>query len=699
MKVTEEVLTAYALGELEGDERKEVERHLAQHAEARTHVEEIRETAGLITKELSREPANGLTGEQRAKIATISRSRPSRFLRRLTVFAAAAVVLIVVTCVAIVVASNLIPYGSKRPASEDLAKAPAENASQWRSEIKVMPAQTPEGAAGRPSRLPASTTIAAGNYDKSLVENSRSSGTILVFDTSGNPVEAELIEELVECEEEEALDIDDGFIHGVQDVPTEFHTEQYENIVENDFLAAALNRLSTFSIDVDTASYSNVRRFLNQGRLPPPNAVRIEELVNYFDYDYVQPEGDRPFSVHVEIATCPWNLEHRLAKIGLKGKEIQTETRPPANIVFLLDVSGSMESANKLPLVKQAMRMLIKELADKDTISIAVYAGASGLVLPATSCERKNRILAALDRLSAGGSTNGGAGIELAYQTATGNFIEGGINRVILCTDGDFNVGVTDDGSLVDLIAKKAKSGVFLSVLGFGMGNYKDSRMEKLADKGNGNYAYIDTELEAQKVLCDQLSGTLVTIAKDVKIQIELNPDKVCAYRLIGYENRLLKKEDFNDDTKDAGEIGAGHTVTALYELVPCGVAIDIPGVDPLRYQKVAQPAETRDGGSVRDEFFFLKLRYKEPDGEKSKLIETAVADGGAQYSDASPDFKFAAAVAAFGMILRDSKYKGTTSLDAVLELAGEGVGADEAGYRKAFVELAKKARRIKAQE
>jgi Ca-activated chloride channel family protein len=472
--------------------------------------------------------------------------------------------------------------------------------------------------------------------------------------------------------------------------PDERGTEAYDRIYENPFRRVLDNPLSTFSIDVDTASYANVRRFLNGGRLPPPDAVRIEEFVNYFTYDYEPPFGPEPFATHVEVAGCPWNLDHRLLRIGLKGKEVPQDIRPPSNLVFLLDVSGSMNRPEKLPLLKKSMQMLVEHLTEIDRVAIVVYAGASGLVLPSTSCGDKQTLLDALERLKAGGSTHGSAGIQLAYEVATDNFIKDGVNRVILCTDGDFNVGITDRGQLIRLIEEKAESGVFLSVLGFGAGNLKDSTMEQLADKGNGNYSYIDTLREGEKVLVEQMEGTLVTIAKDVKIQIEFNPAQILAYRLIGYENRMLKKEDFNDDTKDAGEIGAGHTVTALYELITSDRPEDvgIPDVDPLKYQK--RGGLTSAAGSL--EILTLKLRYKEPDGDTSKLIEQPVTDSFAEYSQASGDFKFAASVAAFGMILRNSEHKGNATLEMVAELAYEGMGADAEGYRAEFLELVKKA-------
>ncbi|HWT01957.1 MAG TPA: VWA domain-containing protein [Pyrinomonadaceae bacterium] len=467
------------------------------------------------------------------------------------------------------------------------------------------------------------------------------------------------------------------------------NTEQYEHIDENPFLEVARAPLSTFSIDVDTASYSNTRRFLKEGQLPPKDAVRIEELINYFAYDYPQPVGEAPFSVTAEISEAPWNPRHRLVHIGLQGKRIPMENMPPANLVFLLDVSGSMNEPRKLPLVKTAMKTLAEQLTSRDRVAMVVYAGSSGLVLPSTPGDRRGEILSAIDRLEAGGSTNGGEGIELAYRIARENFIKGGVNRVILATDGDFNVGVTSQGDLVRLIEEKRQGGVFLSVLGFGTGNIKDSTMETLADKGNGNYAYIDSLNEARKVLGEQIGGTLYTIAKDVKIQVEFNPKQAAAYRLIGYENRLLRDRDFNDDTKDAGEIGAGHTVTALYEVVPYGQKFENPGVDPLKYQEPANPS----GMANSNELMTVKLRYKEPSQDQSKLVSVSLADSKGKLMAASENFKFASAVAAFGMLLRDSRYKSNASYNEVLELARSAVGADPQGYRSEFVQLVETAR------
>lgn len=478
--------------------------------------------------------------------------------------------------------------------------------------------------------------------------------------------------------------------------PPPSNTEGYDRITDNPFRRVIQEPLATFSIDVDTASYANVRRFIDQNQLPPKDAVRIEELINYFSYDYPAPSGAHPIAPSVEVAAAPWNPEHRLVRIGIRGKSIDLRRRPPSNLVFLIDVSGSMNEPNRLPLVISSMKLLVENLNENDRVAIVVYAGASGLALAPTSGSRKDVIMNALDNLRAGGSTNGGAGIQLAYSIAAQNFIRGGVNRVILATDGDFNVGVTNQGELIRLIEEKAKTGVFLSVLGFGMGNLKDSTLEKLADTGNGHYAYIDSLNEGRKVLVEEMSGTLMTIAKDVKIQIEFNPAQANAYRLIGYENRVLRNEDFNNDLKDAGDMGAGHTVTALFEVVPHGVTVPTPGVDPLKYQ--TPPVASRNS-SASGELLNLKIRYKEPEGDQSRLIEVPLVDRGAPFARASQDFRFAASVAAFGMILRDSPYKGSASLDAVIRMAEQSKGVDRNGYRSEFVELVRRARALQGRE
>ena len=474
--------------------------------------------------------------------------------------------------------------------------------------------------------------------------------------------------------------------------------EQYDEIVENPFIAVAADPLSTFSIDVDRASYSNMRRFIMQdGQLPPRDAVRIEELVNYFPYDYAEPEGDDPLAIHAEVAPAPWKTQHQLVRIGLQARRVKVENLPASNFVFLLDVSGSMMPPNKLPLVKAAMRLLVNQLRAKDRVAMVVYAGSAGLVLPSTPGDQKDKILDAIERLEAGGSTAGGEGIRRAYDEAVANFIRGGNNRVILATDGDFNVGASSDAEMVQLIEEKRRTGVFLTVLGVGEGNLQAAKMEKLADKGNGNYAYLDTISEAQKVLVHELGGTLYTVAKDVKIQVEWNPARVRAYRLIGYENRLLRNEDFTDDTKDAGEVGSGHSVTALYEVVPVGVNTDVTirMPDSLRYQQ--RSVQQSGGGGVGSgggpELLFVKVRYKQPDGDVSKLLSQPVLATAIQ--SPSTDFQFQAAVAEFGLLLRNSDFRGKADLSRVIAAARDARGSDPDGYRAEFVRLAEAVRGI----
>jgi secreted protein with Ig-like and vWFA domain len=481
--------------------------------------------------------------------------------------------------------------------------------------------------------------------------------------------------------------------------------ERYASLPESAFLAPADAPLSTFSIDVDTASYANVRRFLNDNQTPPADAVRLEELINYFPYRYDAPAADskQPFSVCVDVAEAPWAPHHRLARIGIKGREITGE-RGAANFVFLVDVSGSMQSHDKLPLVQRSLGMLCDQLRDDDRVAIVTYAGSTEVKLASTAGKDRAAIRAVIDHLTSGGGTNGAGGIHLAYGEAQKHFLKEGINRVIFCTDGDFNVGVSSEAELEELITAKAKSGVFLSVLGFGTGNLQDSKMEVIADKGNGNYAYIDSPAEARKVLVQQMTGTLITIAKDVKIQVEFNPAQVRSYRLLGYENRTLAAQDFNNDQKDAGEIGAGHTVTALYEIVPTDAPEEreIPLVDELRYQQpaakskepptmAARPPQPKLEG-INDELMTVKLRYKEPDGEISKLMEQPVRDSRALMNAAPQDFKFASAVAAFGMKLRQSHHAQDMSWDRIRTLAQQGKGEDKDGHRGEFLSLIDKA-------
>lgn len=467
---------------------------------------------------------------------------------------------------------------------------------------------------------------------------------------------------------------DDGLYH---------NTEDYDVIQENRFLSATEQPLSTFSIDVDAASYSNVRRFIQVGQMPPKDAVRIEEMINYFGYSYPEPKGEHPFSVTTELGDCPWAPEHKLLHIGLKGKTIPNDKLPASNLVFLIDVSGSMNSPNKLPLLKSSFKLLADQLRPQDKVAIVVYAGAAGLVLPPTSGDNKAKIKDALEKLEAGGSTAGGAGIQLAYKTARDHFVKGGNNRVLLATDGDFNIGASSDAEMVRLIEKERESGVFLTVLGLGMGNYKDNKMQQLSSAGNGNHAYIDNISEAKKVLVNEFGGTLFTIAKDVKLQLEFNPALVQGYRLIGYENRMLNKEDFNDDKKDAGDMGSGHTVTALYEIIPAGVSTTLLAeVDKLKYQPVTE------GSSKSKDWCTVKLRYKQPDGDKSTRLEHAVTGTPVKLDKSSENFRWSAAVAEFGMLLRESKFRGTASFLHAQKLAKGAKGEDEHGYRSELIRM-----------
>ena len=748
-------LTAYALGELEDEqERIEIERAL-EHSEAlRREVEEIQKTAALVARELEREPAMGLSPEHQERIeAELPASgSASTFPVRAKWGMAGGLAAAACVIFAIVISSPELYQTEADP--QILAELPAPSADAPASEVSAVQRQLGDERAIQAEEAKKESSPAE-NSRQAAAQTGMDNESFR--DREGEEVDglanqfAKLDESEAQQPKTASVERDNAMVGGSlgkarqvtrgagepvdpraqddKDQPTapaetlalsapgpapgsrsegnyanytalpdsrpadiagpEFNREGYDRITDNPFLSVTENPLSTFSVDVDTASYSNLRRFLNAGTLPPPDAVRIEEMINYFSYDYPDPEGEQPFSFHAEVAQAPWAPQHRLLKVGLKGREMAWEQRPSSNLVFLLDVSGSMQPDNKLPLLKGALRLLIERLGENDRVAIVVYAGASGLVLPSTSGDQQRPILAALDRLEAGGSTHGSSGIQLAYDTAMAQFIPGGINRVILATDGDFNVGVTDQGSLTRLIQEKAQSGVFLTVLGFGMGNYQDSTLEKLADQGNGNYAYIDTLGEARKVLVEEIHSTLVTIAQDVKIQIEFNPLEVEAYRLVGYENRLLAAEDFNDDTKDAGEIGAGHTVTALYEIVPAGQEAPVGSVDALRYQQQTETTEQARTG----EMLTLKLRYQEPQGSPSRLLETVVRDSGREYARASEDFKFAAAVAAFGMLLRESPHQGNNTLEAILELAEEGRGTDAHGYRSEFLELVRKAR------
>lgn len=462
-----------------------------------------------------------------------------------------------------------------------------------------------------------------------------------------------------------------------------FNTEEYEPITENEFRAAAQNPLSTFSIDVDTASYSNVRRFIARSQAPPADSVRIEELINYFDYDYPAPGSEHPFSVTTEVSASPWSPGNRLVHIGIRGRSLDYENLRPSNLVFLVDSSGSMQSEDKLPLLKKSLGLLLGQLSSKDRVSIVAYAGSAGLVLPPTPASSRKAIMAALEGLQAGGSTAGGAGIQLAYKTAKESLISGGNNRVILCTDGDFNVGVSSTGELVRTMDEYRKTDIYLTICGFGMGNYKDGRMERISKAGNGNYFYIDGIREAEKVFVREMRANMFTIAKDVKIQVEFNPAAVKGYRLVGYENRVMANEDFNDDLKDAGELGAGHTVTALYEIIPAGSSREVRGTDPLKYQRAVPEVS-----SGNDELLTLKLRYKLPGEDTSRLISSSLKDERSGLASSSDNFRFSAAVAGFGMILRDSKHAGDLSLKNVITMARGAKGKDPQGDRAEFIRM-----------
>ena len=635
-------LTAYALGELEGDERTAFEALLAENAELRAELEAVRRTAALLESELARAPEPTLSPAQRKAIER---------------------------------ALSPAPKPKAKLKSETVAAKPERRRLRWGWAL----------AAGLPLFLAAGALTFSGTARKGARGEDAVSWTSMSDDEELNappPAAAASGAGLIGL-------VPDKY-KGESKQDQSFNTESYDKYADNPFIRVAVDPRSTFSIDVDTASYSMVRRFLLQdSALPPKGAVRIEELLNYFSYDYPAARPGEVFTVSTEVNEAPWAKGHRLVRIGIKAKDVPVANRPASNLVFLIDTSGSMDQENKLPLLKRAFKLLTQQLDGRDRISIVTYAGSSGLVLPPTSADRKGEILAALDRLQAGGSTNGGQGIELAYATAAQHMVKGGTNRVILATDGDFNVGVTSQSELVDLVEDKAKLGVFLSVLGFGMGNYKDSTLEKLADKGNGNYAYIDDFAEAKKVFGEQVSGTLVTVAKDVKIQLELNPNRIEAFRLIGYENRVLAHQDFNDDKKDAGDIGAGHTVTALYELVPVGGKVPGAAVDDLKYQEPS-PLKPAAGN---DELMTIKLRYKMPDGQTSQLVELPVRDEKRTLGAASPDFRFAAAVASFGMLLRDSAFKGDASYRTAVELAESGVGdGRDVAARRELVTLVKKA-------
>ncbi len=700
-------LTAFALGELSGAEHAAMEQAVSSSAEAQAFVAETQQLARLLKSEYA---ADRQLPPERSQ--NIIRMEEQRRLWSPVQWGSLAAVLAIFAVLGVLAVSSIQRYGGTIAGKGPNQRKERVNLPQA-DPSTIVEAISEEDFGRRPATTPAQQNLLALQAPppppsemlelrQEVKPSAKPAQTPAVIYGSG--AIAGLGYEQYRALGEAGPKSLESELSGRY--RQDFDTATYDHVSENPFLQASTNPLSTFSIDVDTASYSNVRRFINSGSLPPKDAVRVEEMINYFSYDYREPEGDKPFSIDLDATACPWDESHRLLRIGLKGREVASENRPSSNLVFLLDVSGSMTPAERLPLVKQAMRLLVEKLTEKDRVAIVIYAGGSGLALPSTTGDRKETILRALEDLKAGGSTNGAEGIELAYRVAADNFIKGGVNRVILATDGDFNIGVTNQGDLIRLIEEKAKTGVFLSVLGVGTDNLKDSTMQKLADKGNGNYAYLDSLEEARKVLVQQVNGTLMTIAKDVKIQVEFNPARVSSYRLIGYEKRMLRKEDFNNDKVDAGEIGAGHTVTALYEIVPTGTgaadpAASIPPVDPLRYQapNSASVAAAQPDPKLSQEMVTVKLRYKKPEGEASELTERSFVDNGSKFENAAPDLKFAAAVAGFGMILRDSHYKGKGTIGAVIEWAMEGKGRDTAGYRAGFIELARKTQALKARE
>ena len=654
-------LTAYALGELQDDET--LAREIADNPELQAEVDAIRACAAGLTAAFKAEPLPVVARAE--KNAGKGRRYAFRF------FAAAAAAVVVVIGLVGVVTSDNPKILAQRSIEAGIESVEVEDADFKTSDTVDF------AEAGEINEVVSLESVSAVRAAKARNAPRAESVPLLAAPAAQAPA-------CLDAPINRARMPVDGF---AGEIPPEHlrqsgesRTDSFDRIQENAFVRVAEHPLSTFAVDVDTASYSLARRALNSGRLPIPGVVRVEEMVNYFDYDYAPPADGKPFATHLAAVVCPWNPAHRLVRVGLKGRVLDAKARAPMNLVFLIDVSGSMDEANRLPLVKKSLTLLVQQLRDDDRVALAVYAGSAGLRLPSTPASERKKILAAIDGLEANGSTNGGEGIQLAYATAAANFLKNGNNRVILCSDGDFNIGMTSHSELLDLIEKKAKEKVFLTVLGFGMGNYKDSLMEKLADKGNGNYGYIDTLGEAKKLLVHGLSGTLETIAKDVKIQVEFNPAVVGAYRLLGYENRKLNKEDFNDDKKDAGEIGAGHSVTALYEVVPAEAPDPSahPAVDPLKYAA----AEKVPAAGAGAEMLTVKLRYKEPDEETSKRLEFPLKNDAAAWERTDADTRFAAAVAAFAMKLRHSRYAKDITWAQIRGWAEANRGADPYGYR-----------------
>lgn len=700
-------LTAYALGELDGAEAAEFKKLLEENPEAMQFVREIQGTADLLKAEFDKEEEVPLTRAMRDNLYKISEPKKKFSWQWLSLgggLVAAGVIAVVISreqySQLTVVPEEVAQVESVQQPPMDVAEEKAEEGYTFAKDKMVANGAKPvlEAEADTKPMAPArfkgagsafkDTSVVADSYISKDVGAPSKPGMLAAYGGGGAK------KSIDKSRLREGAPIPGVGTKARMAAPlVDTDNESYPAYKENEITNVIDQALSTFSIDVDTASYANVRRLLVSSQWPPKDAVRIEEMVNYFKYDYQAPTDGKPFATHIEVATSPWNNKAKLMRIAIKGKEIAEKARPPANLVFLLDTSGSMDEEDKLPLLKQSLNMLVDKMRPQDRIAVVTYAGSSGLALASTSGENKAAIRKAIEELNASGGTNGASGIELAYDLAKKNFIKEGTNRVILATDGDFNIGITSEGDLNRLIEEKAKSGVFLSVLGFGVGNLKDSTMQRLADKGNGNYAYIDSLREARKTLIEQSGGTLVTIAKDVKIQVEFNPKYVSKYRLVGYEKRMLAAQDFNDDTKDAGEIGAGHTVTAFYEVYPADDKT-AGKVDPLKYQEATKP-------KVNDskEMATVKLRFKTPTGDKSELLEFPVQNTEQSFDAASSDFKFAACVAEFGQMLKDSQFKGTgTSYGQLMEMAGANtkVHGKEDPYRKEFIELIKKTMYLK---
>ncbi len=682
-------ITAYALGE--ADDPK-IAQAVAESPELQAEVEEIRHFAAVLGQEFAAEAEPSIAQAKAGRKAPLPQINRYNVVLPMTLAIAA--------CLAVVLVVNQMQFGRssefrETPLAIDVATSPPPFSSEVDSSRRERAQPPPLRELELPLAIVPNRTKAAP-----AMEHSHEEQAILLSPFSVDPDIGYIAQQSVAATSVSQSDLRDSlqFGFGVPAPTVAPSREAYDSVVEAGFVSPGVQPLSTFSIDVDTASYANVRRMLQSGAAVPAGAVRIEEMINYFKYDYPAPQNrEVPFAVHLEAASAPWKPEHQLVRIGLKGYEVPWEERPQANLVFLIDVSGSMNSPNKLPLVKESLKLLVERLGEQDRVAIVTYAGNSSVALPSTTANNRETIAHAIDRLGAGGSTHGSAGIRAAYELARRHFIDGGANRVILCTDGDFNVGATSRSELVDLIEAEAKSGIYLSIMGFGMGNYQDATLEELSNKGNGNYGYIDSIQEARKTFVEGAAGTLITIAKDVKIQVEFNPAHVQAYRLIGYENRALEAQDFNDDTKDAGEIGAGHTVTALYEIIPSGVKMEeLPGVDPLRYQApVAGQAQ-----GPEDELLVVKLRYKAPDSDVSKKIEVPLNASAIQTIDqVSADFRWATAVAAFGMLLRDSEYVGMADYNTVRRIAQSAMGASPDEYRREFLTLIDAAEKTRRQK